>query len=55
MPIKVRALSILLEVEKEVPDIIPDKIGQEKFSIWKKSPDELEAVAKKMFFGAQGD
>lgn len=45
------AQSILSEVENEVPDIIPDKIGREFFSIWQRSSSELEAVSKKMYFG----
>lgn len=43
------ALSILNEVEKEVEDIIPDKIGRGMFEIWERSSKELEGLSRKMY------
>lgn len=48
-PIEV-ARSILGEVENEIEDIIPDKIGKGMHEIWKRSPRELEELAKKLYF-----
>ena len=45
------ALNILNMVEQEIEDIIPDRIGQEMYEVWKRSPRELEEIAKKMYFG----
>lgn len=44
------ARSILSEVENEIEDIIPDKIGREMYEIWKQSSRELEELAKKLYF-----
>lgn len=44
------AISILSEVEDEVADIIPDKIGREMHRIWKRSSRELEELARMMYF-----
>ena len=44
------AMSILSEVENEIEDIIPDKIGREMHKIWKRSSRELEELAKKLYF-----
>ncbi|WPU66616.1 SDR family oxidoreductase [Peredibacter starrii] len=43
------AFSILNEVEKEVEDIIPDKIGRGMYEMWERSPKELEAFSRKMY------
>lgn len=45
------AESILQEVEKEILDIVPDKIGKGFFEVWQKSPQELESLSQRMFFG----
>jgi len=45
------AISILEELEKDRPDIIPDKIGKGMYEIWKKNPFDLETVASKMYNG----
>ncbi|WP_408095606.1 SDR family oxidoreductase [Peredibacter sp. HCB2-198] len=45
------AASILNEIEKEVEDIIPDKIGRGMYEIWERSAKELEAMSKKMYLG----
>lgn len=45
------AISILEELEKGEPDIIPDKIGKGMYEIWEKNPLDLEAVASKMYNG----
>ncbi|WP_374035334.1 SDR family oxidoreductase [Bdellovibrio bacteriovorus] len=42
--------SILAHVEKEVLDIVPDKIGQAMFKVWQESPMGLENLAKEMYF-----
>lgn len=47
------AASILKEVEAEKLDIIPDKIGRSMYSIWKKDPANLEALASKMYYEDQ--
>lgn len=44
------AESILAEVEKEIADIVPDKIGKNMLSIYEQSPADLEKLAKEMFF-----
>ncbi len=44
------AMNLLNDVEKEIEDIIPDRIGQGMFDVWKKSPKDLEELSKKMFF-----
>ena len=44
------AISILSEVEDEVADIIPDKIGREMHRIWERSSRELEELARMMYF-----
>lgn len=47
------AASILKEVEAEKLDIIPDKVGRSMYSIWKKDPANLEALASKMYYEDQ--
>lgn len=44
------AISILCEVENEIEDIIPDKIGRQMYEVWKRSARELEELAKKLYF-----
>ena len=45
------AMSILDEVEVGGPDVIPDKVGKGMHEVWKKNPQELEAIACKMYNG----
>ena len=45
------AQNILLELETDSPDIIPDKIGKGMYDIWRKNPAALEAAAANMYHG----
>ncbi|AUN97309.1 short-chain dehydrogenase [Bacteriovorax stolpii] len=44
------AMNLLIDVEAEIEDIIPDKIGKSMYEIWERSPKELEALSRQLFF-----
>nr|BDT27393.1 SDR family oxidoreductase [Bacteriovorax sp. HI3] len=44
------AMNLLNDVEAEIEDIIPDKIGKGMYEVWERSPRELEALSRQIFF-----
>ncbi|QDK37546.1 SDR family oxidoreductase [Bdellovibrio sp. NC01] len=45
------AKNIIEMVEREIEDIVPDRIGKDMFATWQKSPRDLEELAGKIYFG----